>query len=337
MDYSKRTMEIADYIINNNATISQTANALNIAYYTARRDVDFRLPTLDPQLFAEVKKVLSELKSVSAECNARVFKVAYYIIGNKATVLQTANALGIAYQTVHADINKRLQILNPQLFAEVKKVLSGLKPSVTECDARALKVAKYTISNDTSLTQTAKALNIEYYVVHRDIHDRLPALDPQLYTDVIAILKEVNAGRLGNLYSRTLKVADYIIDNNATIPETAKALNLNNHTVNNDIRRKLPKLNPQLFLEVQSVLAELKTESGVKKRVSEVANYIIGNNASLLQTAKIFGKSYTTVYRDIHDRLSALDPKLYATVVEILKNQGLNDAPAIKGRLNDEL
>lgn len=53
----------------------------------------------------------------------RAVSIANYIIDNNATVRQTAKAFGVSKSTVHKDCQERIQVINPQLAAEVRKVL----------------------------------------------------------------------------------------------------------------------------------------------------------------------------------------------------------------------
>lgn len=53
----------------------------------------------------------------------RAVEIAYYIIGNKATVRQTAKAFGVSKSTIHKDVTERLLQVNPSLAAEARKIL----------------------------------------------------------------------------------------------------------------------------------------------------------------------------------------------------------------------
>ena len=53
----------------------------------------------------------------------RAMEVANYIIENNATVRQAAKQFGISKSTVHKDCSDRLQLINPALATEVRKVL----------------------------------------------------------------------------------------------------------------------------------------------------------------------------------------------------------------------
>lgn len=57
----------------------------------------------------------------------RAIEIANYIIENNATVRQTAKAFGISKSTVHKDVSDRINLINPSLAAEVRKVLDTNK------------------------------------------------------------------------------------------------------------------------------------------------------------------------------------------------------------------
>ena len=58
-DYiEERAMEIANYIIENNATVRQTAKEFGISKSTVHMDVSKRLSTVNPILYKKVRKVL---------------------------------------------------------------------------------------------------------------------------------------------------------------------------------------------------------------------------------------------------------------------------------------
>ena len=48
---------------------------------------------------------------------------ARYIVKNKATVRQAAKVFGISKSTVHKDVTERLEVINPGLAEEIRKVL----------------------------------------------------------------------------------------------------------------------------------------------------------------------------------------------------------------------
>ena len=63
-DYiEERAIGIANYIIDHNATVRQTAKAFGISKSTVHKDVAQRLKYVDPQLYREVKNVLEVNKA----------------------------------------------------------------------------------------------------------------------------------------------------------------------------------------------------------------------------------------------------------------------------------
>lgn len=56
----------------------------------------------------------------------------------------------------------------------------------------------------------------------------------------------------------------------------------------------------------------------IEQRASEIANYIIDNNATVRQTAKAFGISKSTVHKDVTDRLQQINPGLAKQARQVL-------------------
>ncbi len=59
----ERAIEIANYIIENNATVRQTAKAFGISKSTVHKDVTDRLAAINPTLERETRKVLDVNKA----------------------------------------------------------------------------------------------------------------------------------------------------------------------------------------------------------------------------------------------------------------------------------
>ena len=53
----------------------------------------------------------------------RAVELGEYIVENKATVRAAAKKFGVSKSTVHMDVSKRLERVNPQLFTRVRQVL----------------------------------------------------------------------------------------------------------------------------------------------------------------------------------------------------------------------
>ena len=74
-DYiEERAVEIADYIIENNATVRQTAKRFRISKSTVHKDVTERLLQINPSLAREARKVLDTNKSGKVSASARIMR-----------------------------------------------------------------------------------------------------------------------------------------------------------------------------------------------------------------------------------------------------------------------
>ncbi|MBQ7573616.1 MAG: sporulation transcriptional regulator SpoIIID [Clostridia bacterium] len=56
-------------------------------------------------------------------------------------------------------------------------------------EQRAVELAKYIVSNNATVRQTAKTFNISKSTVHKDVHERLKKINPSLYKKAQAILE----------------------------------------------------------------------------------------------------------------------------------------------------
>ena len=59
-------------------------------------------------------------------------------------------------------------------------------------------------------------------------------------------------------------------------------------------------------------------KSYIEERAIEIANYIIENNATVRQAAKVFGISKSTVHKDCTERLIQINPALAAQARKVL-------------------
>ena len=62
---------------------------------------------------------------------------------------------------------------------------------------------------------------------------------------------------------RAVELAQYIVENNATVRKTAKIFNISKSTVHKDVHERLYKINPALYKEAQAVLEQNVTFVGV--------------------------------------------------------------------------
>jgi len=63
---------------------------------------------------------------------------------------------------------------------------------------------------------------------------------------------------------RAVKLAQYIIENNATVRQTAKEHNISKSTVHKDVSERLKLINESLHKQVKSVLEQNKSERHIR-------------------------------------------------------------------------
>jgi len=69
-------------------------------------------------------------------------------------------------------------------------------------------------------------------------------------------------------------VAHYIIDNNATVRQAAKAFGISKSTVHKDVAERLLKINPSLAEEVRKVLDVNRSERHLRGGMATKAKYL---------------------------------------------------------------
>lgn len=62
-------------------------------------------------------------------------------------------------------------------------------------EKRAVELAEYIIEHNATVRKTAKEFNISKSTVHKDVHERLKRINPDLYREAQAILEQNKAER----------------------------------------------------------------------------------------------------------------------------------------------
>ncbi|RKJ20875.1 sporulation transcriptional regulator SpoIIID [bacterium D16-50] len=73
---------------------------------------------------------------------------------------------------------------------------------------------------------------------------------------------------------RAIGIANYIIDNNATVRQTAKAYGVSKSTVHKDVTERLMQVNPTLALEARKVLDLNKSERHIRGGLATKEKYM---------------------------------------------------------------
>ncbi|MBD5546476.1 MAG: sporulation transcriptional regulator SpoIIID [Lachnospiraceae bacterium] len=72
---------------------------------------------------------------------------------------------------------------------------------------------------------------------------------------------------------RAIDIANYIIDNNATVRQTAKAFGISKSTVHKDVTERLMQINPSLAKEARKVLDVNKQERHIRGGMATKEKY----------------------------------------------------------------
>ena len=72
---------------------------------------------------------------------------------------------------------------------------------------------------------------------------------------------------------RAVAIANYIIDHNATVRQTAKKFGISKSTVHKDISERLPQFNRTLYLQVKEVLEVNKAQRHIRGGIATRKKY----------------------------------------------------------------
>jgi len=73
---------------------------------------------------------------------------------------------------------------------------------------------------------------------------------------------------------RAINIANYIIDNNATVRQTAKQFGISKSTVHKDFTDRLMQINPALAKEARKVLDVNKSERHIRGGLATIEKYL---------------------------------------------------------------
>jgi putative DeoR family transcriptional regulator (stage III sporulation protein D) len=79
----------------------------------------------------------------------------------------------------------------------------------------------------------------------------------------------------GYIEERAVKMAQYIVDNNATVRQTAKAFGISKSTVHKDVTQRLVHINPALAAKARKVLDVNKSERHIRGGLATKEKYLV--------------------------------------------------------------
>jgi len=77
----------------------------------------------------------------------------------------------------------------------------------------------------------------------------------------------------GNIEERACALADYIIENRATVRAAARKFGVSKSTVHKDLQDRLPGINHALYAQVKEVLDENKAERHIRGGIATRRKY----------------------------------------------------------------
>ena len=77
----------------------------------------------------------------------------------------------------------------------------------------------------------------------------------------------------GNMEERAVKLAQYIIENKATVRSAAGKFGISKSTVHKDLADRLPKVNRALYLQARAVLEENKAQRHIRGGIATRKKY----------------------------------------------------------------
>ena len=76
-----------------------------------------------------------------------------------------------------------------------------------------------------------------------------------------------------DIEERAARLAEYIIENNATVRTAAKAFGVSKSTVHKDVTERLKRTDPALWKQVKSVLEKNKAERHIRGGIATRIKY----------------------------------------------------------------
>ncbi|MDD6727720.1 MAG: sporulation transcriptional regulator SpoIIID [Eubacteriales bacterium] len=79
---------------------------------------------------------------------------------------------------------------------------------------------------------------------------------------------------IGNVERRCIELGHYIVENKATVRQTASVFGISKSTVHNDVTKRLSNINPLLCSEVKAILDENKAQRHIRGGLATKEKYI---------------------------------------------------------------
>ena len=85
----------------------------------------------------------------------------------------------------------------------------------------------------------------------------------------------------GNIEDRTISLANYILEENATVRSAAKKFGVSKSTVHKDVTERLMKIDPALARDTHKILDENKAERHIRGGMATKQKYMREKNKTI--------------------------------------------------------
>lgn len=230
-----KKIKLAEYIIINKCTVEQAMEYFNLKKPTFWAAV-YNIKKIDAEAYKKVKDIIGCYSNKNPKHMitgiTKYEQICFYILQNKVSVAEAAEHFNISAIIVSQAVFKLCRTYKPKLFTAIKMILDNLPSKRT-------KMIIDMIKNELSIDETAEKFKVCRNTILEGIKE-LKKSHPDLYS---------KAEKLKNKDKKYIKLANYILDNDATIEQTAQEFKMTNQIVRiyiHNMKKQAPELYEKL-------------------------------------------------------------------------------------------
>ena len=219
-------------------------------------------------------------KGLFGDTNSNAYIVLYstVMVVVVATLLALA-ALGLQKRQAENELNEKKQAILGSLAAQGESYDEFIDAYVVDAEGRKVEDAGdiFALLNDLPGAFAAGKFPI---FEARDGRVVIPVTGMGLWGPVwgyLALEKDMNSYNLykhKQIEERAVEVANYIIENNATVRETAKKFGISKSTVHKDVTERLGRIDPLLASQARKILEINKAERHIRGGMATREKYL---------------------------------------------------------------
>lgn len=255
----------------------------------------------------------------------KTLEEAKYLIEKPCTIKKMADIFKVDSHTISYHLNSILPRINKELYEDAKIILEANNSVDREL---IIDVCTYLEKNNATTRATGKAFGINHCTV-LDYVSRLALIDRDLYNK---IMEQFDYRRRDNISSekkqeinqRVLKIYNHMLLYETSYTETAEQLGIERHTVIDDIKVKLPRLDPLKYVRLKPIIQQNRHRKGkskyeeMKLQVIQEADFFIEHRGTIEESARNQGLDPKKLRKDLTEKLLIIDEVRYNRVQDIL-------------------